>query len=370
MENLTDNKKPKGDYREKLVAWGVPIAGVIALYKIMPFLLGFLSDVLTAAAYSVAILTLLGIVGVIATVLIANWTEFKIKYMTWAKRWGKILIKSDPIAFMRGAYAIWQKKFENLGQIITELLAGLKVMERERDEMATEAASKFKLAAQMQKNGDEEDAANEAAMAKDMEVTVTKMYDPLLKRGYEQRATLMELQENWGRALKRLDFTIKHKEREFKMLKQFAAAYGAAEDFANENTVVNRIYNDSLQALEEKVGGYLSTIEEFERATAPKRKAMAAEKQMLNADGLAALEAFTKTGKLSITEDFSGSQLDLDKLDNKDMFAKIDVKVKANKNGNGKKAPSAFQSQNHSQFTKSTSNNGNSNNEFDQFLNK
>lgn len=363
MENLTDNKKgPKADPRELLVRWGVPVLGIAVLYKIMPYVLGFLSDVLTATAYSAAILTLLGLMGLGAILVISNWTVFSMKYKAWCAKVGKAIIKSDPIAFMRASLLVFQKKLEMLIKIIQDLVAGRIELKRERDALKAQALEKYRLAKQLSADGDSADAANEAGMAKELENTIVQMYDPLLERATQQEATLKELQSNWERSIKRLKFTVDHKEREFNMLKQFAKAYGAAEDFANGNTEANQIYNTSLKALEERVSGYLATIEEFERATEPKRKAMAAEKKMLDAEGLAALEEFSKSGKLTIDEDFTGSQLDISKMNQKNLFAK----AVEPKNHTGKKGhiPSSLQSQ----YSKSSTTQQQGGNEFEEFL--
>jgi hypothetical protein len=357
MENLTNNNdKPKADARELVVRWGLPILGILGAYFLMPIILNFLRDTLTAVAYSWLILIGGGSLALATILIMSNWTVFSMKYRAWCASVGRKIIKQDPIAFMRASLAVFQKKLEMLGKVITDLVAGRIELQRERNKLAEEAKSKYALAAQMRHNGDMEDAANEAGMAKDLENTIMQMYDPLLVRGAEQEATLKELQANWERSIKRLKFTVDNKEREFNMLKQFAKAYGAAEDFANGNTEANQIYNTSLKALEERVSGYLATIEEFERATAPKRKAMATEKQMLDAEGLSALEEYSKSGKLSIQEDFSSSQLDVSKLNQKNLFAKTTV-------SGGKKAASSFQSQ----FSKSAQQSS-SGGEFEKFL--
>jgi len=313
---------PKPNMLEKLIRLAIPaglIWGGIKLFNAFaPTLIEFFNNFWTLA-----------LVGVPAAALVLyvmqNPTFIWMGYKTLCRKLTSFFIKMDPLSFMDRYVDLLREKRKGLQKSKTDLKAKKIEMERDIQALKKGIDEKMRISKAAMNTGDKETAEHQSSMAS-IDVGSVNLYTPILKKMTSNLEFLDKLDENWGRSIEKLSHTVEAKRKEFITLKTMAKALGAAEEFAKGDTEANRIYKESVIALEENVTKKLAFIEEFESNSKGVMKSMAVEKQMMSDEGLELLARYEATGTVFLTEDYSTFEMKIDP--EKDLFSKINNNAK------------------------------------------
>ena len=251
--------------------------------------------------------------------VLQNPTFLWMGYKTLCRKITSFFIKLDPLSFMDRYVDLLKEKRKGLQLSKTNLKAKKIELERECERLKGEITDDLKMAKAAQATGDRQLASHKSSLA----ATLTgsyNLYVPILQKMETNLKFLDELDENWGFSIEKLSLTVEAKRKEFNMLKTMAKALGAAEEFAKGDTEANRIYKESVQALEENVTKKLAYIEEFENNSKGVMKSMNLEKQMMSDEGLDLLSRYEQNGSVFLDQDYSKFEIKIDP--STDLFSK------------------------------------------------
>ncbi len=273
-------------------------------------------------------------VGVPAIMLIlyvsSNRELLWMGYKTLCRKLTSIIINMDPLSFMDRYVDMLKEKRVGLKKSKENLNAKKIELEREIKSLETQINEKMRIAKAAKGTGDNDTASHQAGMAADDKNSV-ELYIPIYNKMVKNLEFLDKLDENWGRSIEKLSHTVERKRKEFLMLKETAKALGMAKEFASGDTEANRIYKESVIALEQNVTKKLAFIEEFEQSSKGAMKSMDVEKQMMTNEGMELLEQFMEKGTVFLNEDYSSFEM---KVDSKsDLFSKPKATTNVNSIG-------------------------------------
>lgn len=255
-------------------------------------------------------------------------------YKTLCHKITSFFIKLDPLSFMDRYVDLLKEKRKGLQLSKTNLKAKKIELERECTRLKTEITDDLKMSKAAQQTGDTQLASHKAGLAATLKGSY-ELYVPILRKMETNLKFLDELDENWGFSIEKLSLTVEAKRKEFVMLKTMAKALGSAEEFAKGDTEANRIYKESVAALEENVTKKLAFIEEFENNSKGVMKSMNLEKQMMSDEGLDLLAKYEKQGGVFLDDDYSKFEMKIDP--STDLFSKSNANAQnsyANANAN------------------------------------
>jgi hypothetical protein len=323
------NADPKPNLLEKIFRLAIPaglIYGGIKLFNAFaPTLIEFLNNFWHIA-----------LVGIPAAALvlyvISNPMFIWMGYKTLCRKLTSVFIKMDPLSFMDRYVDLLRLKRKGLQASKLELKAKKVELGRDMDALKKTIDDQMRKSKAAKDMGDSEQAAHEAGLAQTDVGTLT-LYAPILKKMETNLVFLDKLDANWGRSIEKLSHTVEAKRKEFLTLKTMAKALNCAEEFSKGDTEANRIYKESVQALEEKVTQSLAYIEEFESNSKGVMKSIDLEKRMDDNDGLALLDKYEREGLVFLDEDYSSYQMQIDP--NKDLFSKANANAAKGNYGTG-----------------------------------
>lgn len=335
--------EPKPHWMEKIIRLAIPaglIFGGIKLFNAFaPTLIEFFNNFWN--------IVLVGAPAVFLTLFVLqNPTFLWMGYKTLCRKITSFFIRMDPLSFMDRYVDLLRTKRKGLQASKTQLNAKRIELERDMEALKKSVDEKMRRSKAAKSMGDMVQAAHES----DLAMTDKGSFDlfaPILFKMKNNLIFLDKLDENWGRSIEKLSHTVEAKRKEFLTLKTMAKALNCAEEFAKGDTEANRIYKESVLALEERVTQSLAYIEQFETDSKGVMKSIELEKQMNSDEGLELLEQYEKNGSLFLEEDYSKFQIKIDP--SADLFAKANAKAAA------------------TSYSNSTSKSGS---EFNQFLKK
>jgi hypothetical protein len=257
--------------------------------------------------------------------VLQNPTFLWMGYKTLCRKITSFFIKLDPLSFMDRYVDLLREKRKGLQLSKTNLKAKKIELERECARLKSEITEDLKMSKAALITGDKQLAGHKSGLAATLKGSYD-LYTPILAKMETNLTFLNELDENWGFSIEKLSLTVEAKRKEFVMLKTMAKALGAAEEFAKGDTEANRIYKESVAALEENVTRKLAYIEEFENNSKGVMKSMNLEKQMMNDEGLDLLSKYEKEGSVFLNDDYSKFEMKIDPTT--DLFSKSNANAK------------------------------------------
>ncbi len=316
------SQKPTG--LEKLIRLAIPaglIYGAIKLFNAFsPTLIDFFNNFWHIA--------LIGTPAVFLVLFILkNPTFLWMGYKTLCRKITSFFIKLDPLSYMQRYIDYLREKRVELQQTKQSLNGDRVELEREIDSLKGNVEKGMKMASAAMKIGDRETANHQAEMA-NMDKKSIDLYIPIMNKMNSNLEFLNKLDENWGRSIESLAHTVERKRKEFEMLKKTAKALGKASEFASGDTEANRIYQESVIALEQNVSQKIAYIDEFMTNSKGAMKSMDIEKQMMNDEGMEMLDSYMKNGTVFLNEDFKKYEISVDP--SADIFGKPIKTIQAN----------------------------------------
>lgn len=317
---------PKPNFMEKIIRLAIPaglIYGGIKLFNAFaPTLIDFFNNFWHIV-----------IVGAPAVFLILyvlqNPTFLWMGYKTLCRKITSFFIKMDPLSFMDRYVDLLKEKQKGLKESKEKLKAKKIELERECARLKAEITEDLNMAKAAQKTGDDQMASHKSGLAATLNGSYN-LYVPILKKMETNLEFLNKLDENWGFSIEKLSLTVEAKRKEFTTLKTMAQALGSAEEFAKGDTEANRIYKESVAALEENVSKKLAFIEEFQSNSQGVMKSINLEKQMMSDEGLDLLAQYEANGTVFLSDDYSKFEMKIDP--STDLFSKANNKSTANFN--------------------------------------
>lgn len=333
--------EPKPHWMEKIIRLAIPaglIWGGIKLFNsFAPTLIEFFDNFWH--------IVLVGAPAVFLTLFVLqNPTFLWMGYKTLCRKITSFFIKMDPLSFMDRYVDLLKMKRRGLQASKTSLNANKLQLERDMTALKKSIDEKMRMSKAAKNMGDSDEASHQAGLAMTDKGSYD-LYAPILHKMESNLVFLTKLDDNWGRSIEKLSHTVEAKRKEFTTLKTMAKALNCAEEFAKGDTEANRIYKESVLALEEKVTQSLAYIEQFETDSKGVMKSIDIEKQMQSDEGLELLEQYEKNGSLFLDEDYSKYKMEIDP--NKDLFSKANAKAKnnfASNNNTAKTGSSEFTS--------------------------
>jgi len=316
--------EPKPHWMEKIIRLAIPaglIWGGIKLFNAFaPTLIEFFNNFWH--------IVLVGAPAVFLTLFVLqNPTFLWMGYKTLCRKITSFFIKMDPLSFMDRYVDLLKMKRKGLQASKTSLNANKIQLERDMADLKKNIDEKMRMSKAAKNLGDTEEASHQAGIAMTDKGSYD-LYAPILHKMESNLVFLTKLDENWGRSIEKLSHTVEAKRKEFTTLKKMAKALNFAEEFAKGDTEANRIYKESVLALEEKVTQSLAYIEQFETDSKGVMKSIDLEKQMQNDEGLEMLAQYEQNGSLFLDEDYSKYRMEIDP--NKDLFSKANANAKNN----------------------------------------
>jgi low affinity Fe/Cu permease len=314
--------EPKPHWMEKIIRLAIPaglIYGGIKLFNAFaPTLIEFFNNFWH--------IVLVGAPAVFLTLFVLqNPTFLWMGYKTLCRKITSFFIKMDPLSFMDRYVDLLRSKRKGLQASKTSLNANKLQLVRDMADLKKNIDEKMRMSKAAKNMGDNEEASHQAGLAMTDKGSYD-LYAPILNKMESNLIFLSKLDENWGRSIEKLSHTVEAKRKEFTTLKTMAKALNCAEEFAKGDTEANRIYKESVLALEEKVTQSLAYIEQFETDSKGVMKTIDLEKQMQSDEGLELLAQYEKNGSLFLEEDYSKFQMEINP--NADLFAKANANAK------------------------------------------
>ena len=310
------NGAPKAHWMEKLIRLAIPaglIYGGIKLFNAFsPTLIEFFDNfwhLVWVGAPAV----------LLALYVMQNPTFIWMGYQTLCRKITSFFIKMDPLSFMDRYVDLLRIKRKGLQKNTTDLNANKIALERDMAQLKANIDEKMRMSKAAKALGDNEEAAHQASIAMTDKGSFD-LYAPILRKMEANLEFLKKLDSNWGRSIEKLSHTVEAKRKEFTTLKTMAKALNCAAEFASGDTEANRIYKESVLALESQVTKSLAYIEEFETNSKGVMKSIDLEKQMQSDEGLELLAEYEKNGSLFLDEDYSKFEIKIGP--NTDLFAK------------------------------------------------
>lgn len=322
------SREPKPHWMEKIIRLAIPAAliyGGIKLFNAFsPTLIEFFNNFWHVV--------LIGAPAVFLSMyVLQNRTFLSMAYKTICRKITSFFIKMDPLSFMDRYVDLLRAKRKGLQASKLNLKASKTQLERDMAELKKNIDEKMRMSKTAKNMGDTGEASHQAGLAM-TDKGSWDLYAPILHKMETNLIFLDKLDENWGRSIEKLSHTVEAKRKEFTTLKTMAKALNCAEEFAKGDTEANRIYKESVLALEEKVTQSLAYIEQFETDSKGVMKSIDIEKQMQSDEGLEMLAQYEKNGSLFLEEDYSKFQLQINP--NADLFAKANSNAAVNNYGN------------------------------------
>jgi hypothetical protein len=332
MQTLPSNSADKANGFQKFLALIIMVAvgwGVVKLLNnVLPSINELISNIWKLIMYGVPLAFL--VIYVISNPLFI-WGLFKT--ISW--KLTKWFIKMDPLSVMDRYADYLTKKLRNLNTIKVSL-SGKK---EKLDRMILELQSNIR---ENLKKGDAALKQNEQQIASLCGTKVATdrqslaLYGPIQAKMATNLTFLNELSENWQYSIEKLRYTIDRKRTEHEGLREMAKALGEAEAFAKGDTEASKIYNESVKQLEAQVSSNIAKIEEFERNSKSILGNIRVEKQMVQDEGLAAIEEYRKSGELLLPDFATFTGVDLKPNEYDVVSSKVNnkpLKSKFNLNG-------------------------------------
>lgn len=236
--------------------------------------------------------------------VLQNPTLIWMGYKTLCRKITSIFIKMDPLSFMDRYVDLLKEKRKGLKENKVNLNAKKIELGRTIDDLDKNIKENMRMAKAAKSINDMQLAAHKASLAA-TDKNSYELYIPIYKKMENNLAFLDKLDENWGMSIEKLEHTVEAKRKEFITLKTMAKALGAAAEFAAGDTEANRIYKESVLALEANVTKKIAFIEEFESNSKGIMKSLDLEKQMMNDEGMELLNRYEADGSVFLNEDYS-----------------------------------------------------------------
>lgn len=315
MQTLgTGESKPV--WLEKIIRLAIPAAVIYGCIKVFNM---FAPDLITFFDNFWHIVLVGGPAVLLVLYVLQNPMFLWMSYKTLCRKLTAFIIKMDPLSFMDKYVEMLNEKRKGLQKNKENLKAKQIELKREMENIKTSIEEQMNRSKAAMQIGKKEQAAHEASMAATDKETL-ELYMPIYKKISTNLEFLDKLDENWGRSIEKLTHTVERKRKEYKMLKDTAAALGLAQEFAKGDTEANRIYKESVAALEESVTKKLAFIEEFEGNSKGIMDSIELDKTIMNNQGLEMLEEYQKNGGLFLSEDYSTFEIKVPQ--GKDLFGK------------------------------------------------
>lgn len=302
MANLQSSINDKTNGFQKVIAFGLLAAvgyGVVKLLNnVLPSINELLSNIWTLLMYGVPLAI---IVLYVASNPMFIWGLFK----TLSYKLTAFLVKMDPLSVMDRYVEYLRKKLTSLGETITVLRGKKNKLDREIATREANIRENTKLGKASIKVGDNKQAGLYGIKIQSDQSTVDNL-KPLQIRAQKSLDFMVELEENWGYAIEKLEYQIAGKRSEYEIIKETTKGLKTADDLINSDNEAARLYGMSVKALEEQVTQQLGYIDEFERKSKDVMSSMKIEKQSNQDEGLAIIEEYMKDDKVKL--DFSGAE--------------------------------------------------------------
>jgi hypothetical protein len=320
MQTLGSGGEQKPNWLEKIIRLAIPaglIFGGMKLFNAFaPTLIEFFNNFWHVA--------LVGVPAVFLTLFILkNPTFLWMGYTTLCRKITSFFIKMDPLSFMDRYVDLLKEKRKGLQKNKTELNANKIQLGRDIDALKKNIDENMRKSKAAMSLGDKDQAALHGSLAATDRGSYN-LYIPIYKKMETNLLFLEKLDENWGRSIEKLSHTVEAKRKEFATLKTMAKALGAAAEFASGDTEANRIYKESVIALEENVSKKLAFIEDFENSSKGAMKSIDLDKQMMNEEGLELLAEYEANGTVFLSEDYSSYEMSI--TPGTDLFSKANSK--------------------------------------------
>lgn len=280
-----------------LIPAGLIYGGMQLFNGIAPTLLLFFDNFWKIAIGSIATLS-------IVLYVLKNPMFLWMTYKNICRKITSWFVKNDPLSYMESYVDILVEKQASLQKSLEFIIGKKNKLQRLVTDLIDKVDFNFKKATAAQKQGDNKLASHLSSIAARNKESI-ELYQPMIERLHGNIEFLKELDENWGYSIAELADEIERKKTEYEYLREMAKAASQAQAFIRGETEDAKVFQMSLDALEESVSQKIAQIEEFERNAKPVMQSMSIEKQMINDEGLRLLEEYKKSGSLILPSSYT-----------------------------------------------------------------
>jgi len=270
--DLTDNN-------QKIFAGILIAATLIALYFLLPPLVFLFKNLWLLAIYSVPIIFI-----ILNPMLV--WNVYK--QISWAMT--KWLVASDKLGYMYRYHDYLLLKIGKLEENVKSVGAIKIRLQRKISELKETIDNDSRQVANLQERKASDlvirSAANRVKVATDQMNSLL----PKAVNVENQEKYLQQLYDAWSADAVDLKYVLDSKAEEFKLLKEINSATGNASEFLKGNSEEYKIYQESLNQIEQSVTQYTSNIENFERKVNPILESLNANRSVSEDAGLKLIE--------------------------------------------------------------------------------
>lgn len=263
---------------------GILLAIVIAiLYYTLPSIVWFLKNIW------IAIILLIPLIFLIFNHQMV-WQVFK--QLSWNLT--KALISGDKLGYMYRYHEYLLTKINALGGNVTNIGAIEVKLDRKSKELAKVISDNKKQAVLYEQKGSPQTVLRTIANKVNVDTKQLEALLPKLEVVRKQKKYLIDLYDNWVADAEDLKYTLDAKADEYKTLKELNEATGNAKEFLKGNSEEYKIYQESLNQIEQSVTQYTANLEDFERKAKPILDNMSMGRTVSEDEGLQLIEEFKK----------------------------------------------------------------------------
>ena len=264
---------------QKIFAGILIAATLIALYFLLPPLVFLFKNLWLLAIYSVPIIFI-----ILNPMLV--WNVYK--QISWAMT--KWLVASDKLGYMYRYHDYLLLKIGKLEENVKSVGAIKIRLQRKISELKETIDNDSRQVANLQERKASDlvirSAANRVKVATDQMNSLL----PKAVNVENQEKYLQQLYDAWSADAVDLKYVLDSKAEEFKLLKEINSATGNASEFLKGNSEEYKIYQESLNQIEQSVTQYTSNIENFERKVNPILESLNANRSVSEDAGLKLIE--------------------------------------------------------------------------------
>jgi len=287
------NKVDLTNSNQKVIAAVLLIATLFLLYYVAPPLVLILKNTWTIILLG-APLALIVLFVAFNPMLI--WNVFK--QLSWNLT--KSLISGDKLGYMYRYHDYILMKMGQLDANIKNIGTIRVKLQRRIAELNSSISNNNKQVAAHQRNNSPQTVISVLVNKISLETKQLQTLLPRFESIESQEGYLVKLYEAWDSDQKQLKDTLDLKAQEYEMLKEASEAVGNAKEFLKGNTEEYKIYQESLNQIEQSVSQYTANLDDFERKVRPILDDINAQKAVDQEAGLKLIEEFKKTGSLKL----------------------------------------------------------------------
>lgn len=218
------------------------------------------------------------------------WNIFK--QLSWhLTKWA---ISTDKLGYMYRYHEYLLGKIKSLNSNIESVSAIRIKLERKVGELNASLKENKQLAITHEAKGSPQTVIRTIGNRVSIDTKQLEALLPRVVNVQNQENYLKELHDAWVADSEDLKYTLDAKAEEYKLLKELSSATGNASEFLKGNSEEYKLYQESLNQIEESVTKYTANVENFERKVKPVLDSISMNRTVSEDEGLKLIEEFKK----------------------------------------------------------------------------